>query len=50
MNNKMAKSTYLSTNKSKNQTSKQDQRQNNGYREHFDGCQMGGGVEEWVKM
>ena len=33
----------------KNKLSKQEQRQNHGYGEHFDGCQMGGGVEEWVK-
>ena len=27
----------------KNKLSKQEQRQNHGYREHFDGCPMGGG-------
>ena len=42
MNNKMAINTYLSTIESKNKLSKQEQRQNHGYREHFDGCQMGG--------
>ena len=43
MNNKMTINTYLSTTESKNKLSKQeDQRQNQGYREHFDGCQMGG--------
>ena len=26
----------------KNKLSKQEQRQNHGYGEHFDGCQMGG--------
>ena len=50
MNNKMAVNTYLSTIESKNKLSKQEeQRQNHGYRECFDGCQMGGGVKEWVK-
>ena len=43
MNNKMAINTYLSTNESKNKLGKQEQRQNHGYRECFDGCQMGGG-------
>ena len=43
MNNKMAKNTYLSTIKSKNKLSKQEeQRQNHGYKEYFDGCQIGG--------
>ena len=41
MNNKMAINTYQSTDESKNQTYKQEQTQNHGYREHFDGCQMG---------
>ena len=53
MNNKMAVNTYLSTIESKNKLSKQEeQRQNHGYREHFDGCQMGwryGGVGEEVR-
>ena len=45
MNIKMAISTYLSTIESKNKLSKQEeQRQNHGYGEHFDGCQMGGGL------
>ena len=39
----MANNTYLSTIESKNKLSKQEQRQNHGYRECFDGCQMGGG-------
>ena len=39
----MAINTYLSTNESKNKLAKQEQRQNHGYRECFDGCQMGGG-------
>ena len=44
MNNKMAINTYLSTIESKkNKLSKQEQRQNHGYREHFDGCKRGGG-------
>ena len=42
MNNQMAKNTYQQVNL-KNELSKQEQRQNHGYREHFDGCQMGGG-------
>ena len=45
MNNKMAINTYCQLN-IKNKLSKQEeQRQNYGYREHFDGCQMGGGSE-----
>ena len=44
MNNKMAKNTYLSTIKSKNKLSKQEeQRQNHGCREHFAGCRVGRG-------
>ena len=35
--NKMAKNMYLSTVESKNKLSKQEQRQNHGYGEHFDG-------------
>ena len=27
----------------------EEQSQNHGYGEHFDGCQMGGGVRDWVK-
>ena len=43
MNNKMAINTYLSTIEPQNKLSKQEeQRQNHGYRERFDGCQMGG--------
>ena len=46
MNNKMAINTYLSTIEPQNKLSKQEeQRQNHGYRERFDGCQMG----EWYK-
>ena len=45
----MAINTYLSTIESKNKLSKQEQRQNHGYREHFDGCQMGGVCGEQVK-
>ena len=30
----------------KNKLSKQEQRQNHGYREHFEGCQMGGEYRE----
>ena len=47
MNSKMAVNMYLSTNESKNKLSRQEeQRQNNGYREHFDGCQGELGVRE----
>ena len=35
----------------KHKLSKQaEQRQNRGYEEHLDGCQMGGGVGGWLKM
>ena len=44
MNNKMAINTYLSTIESKNKLSKEeDQRQNHGYGECFDVCQIGEG-------
>ena len=34
----------------KNKLSKQEeQRQNPGYGEYFDGCQMGGGCGKWMK-
>ena len=51
MNSKLAINIYLSTIKSKNKLSKQEeQRQNHGYRECFNSCQMGGGCGgEWVK-
>ena len=43
MKNKMAINMYLSTIESKNKLSEQEeQKQNHGYRECFDGCQMGG--------
>ena len=45
---------YLSTIESKNKLTKPEQRQNHGYREGFDGCQMGGGcggiVEEMREL
>ena len=50
MNNKMATSTFLSTIESIKQTKKQEQ--SHGYRERFDGCQMGcgcGGMGEEVR-
>ena len=50
MNNKMATNTYLSTIESKNKLSKQEQRQNHGYRECFDGCRWEGGMRGWVKQ
>ena len=39
----MATNTYLSTIESKNQSKQTEQKQNHEHREHFDGCQMGGG-------
>ena len=48
----MAKNTNLSTVESKKQIKQEEQRQNHGYREHFDGCQMGrgyGGMDEEVR-
>ena len=43
MNNKMAATTNLSTIElKKNKVSKQEERQNHGYGEHIDGCQLGG--------
>ena len=46
MNNKMTINTYLSRIEHKKQLSKQEQRQIHGYREHFDGCQIGRGFGE----
>ena len=46
MNNKMTKNIYQQLNL-KNKLSKQEQRENHGDGEHFDGCQMGVG---WVRM
>ena len=43
MNNKMATNTNLSTIESKKQEEQEEQKQNHGYRERFDGCQVGGG-------
>ena len=47
----MAIKTYLSIMDPKNKLSKQEEQgQNHGYREGFNGCQIGGcGVGEWVK-
>ena len=45
MNNKMAVNTYLSTIESKKLSKQEEQRQNHGYRESFDGCLMGGKCE-----
>ena len=42
MNNKTAINTYLSTTESKKQSKQEEQRQNHGYRQRFDGCQMEG--------
>ena len=43
MNNKMEKIQIYQQLNLKNKVRKQEQRQNNGYGEHFDGCQMGAG-------
>ena len=52
MTNKMAINTSPSTIESITQT-KQTRRieteQNHGYKERFDGCQMGGQYREWMK-
>ena len=46
-NNKMAIHTYYQQLNLKNKLSKQEEhRQNHGYRQCFDGCQMGGGCRE----
>ena len=46
MNNKMAKMLIYEQLNLKNKLSKQEeQRQNHGFGEHFDGCQMGGDFE-----
>ena len=50
MNNEVAKIHIYQQLNLKNKLRKQEkQRQNCGYGEHFDGCQMGGGVGEWVR-
>ena len=41
MNNKMAKIHIYEQLNLKNKLSKQEQKQNHGYKECFDGCQMG---------
>ena len=46
MNNKMAKIHIYQQLNLKSKLSKQEERQNHGYKEHFDGCQMGGGYGE----
>ena len=43
MNNKMAINTYLSTSESKKLSKQEEQRENHGYEEHFDGWQREGG-------
>ena len=46
----MTKNANLSTTDLRNKLSKQEeQRQNYGYGECFDGCQMGWGLGKWVK-
>ena len=50
MNNTMAIHTYLSTIDFKNKINKQaEQKENHGYREHFDSCQIGGMLGGWAK-
>ena len=50
MNNKMAKIHIYQKLNLKNKLSKQEeQRQNHGNEEHFNGCQMDRVVGEWVK-
>ena len=52
MNNKMAKIHIYQQLNLKNKLSKQEQRQNHGYREHFDGCQVArgcGGIDIKVR-
>ena len=52
MNNKMANTHIYQQLNLKTKLSKQEeQRQNHGYGEHFDGCQMGGcgGMDEEVR-
>ena len=50
MNNKMAINSYLPIIESKKiNKAKEEQRQNHGYREHFDGCQMGSGCGEIIE-
>ena len=49
MNNINGKNTYLSKFHLNIKRSKQEQRQNNGHGECIDGCQIGGGMGEWVK-
>ena len=47
MNNKMAKNTNISIIESKKTPKRtEEQRQNHGYTEYFDGCQVGDGVGE----
>ena len=46
MNNKMAKIRIYQQLNLKNKQSKQEQRQNHGYGEHIDGCQIGGVVRD----
>ena len=49
MNNKMAINTYLSIIESNKLRKQGEQRQNHGYKEHFDGCQTGGALGVWLK-
>ena len=48
MKNKVAQIHIYQQLNLKHKLSKQEQGQNHGYGEHFDGCQTEGGVGEWV--
>ena len=49
MNNKMAINTHLSTIESKKNYAEKKIKYRIMYTEHFDGCQIGERVGEWVK-
>ena len=50
MNNEWQKIQIYQQLNLKNKLSKQEQQtQTHGYGKCFDGCQMGGGIREWVK-
>ena len=49
MNNKMSINTNQQLNLKDKKMYKQKQNQTHRYREHFDGCQMGGELGGWVK-
>ena len=49
MNNEMAINTYVSIIESKKVNKQAEHKHTHIYREHFDGCQMGRGLGNWVK-